>query len=55
MSKQLALSSAFATFAMAAMVVVHTPNHAGPGGGEAFVPVQVEAASLDLPQPSFFN
>ncbi|WFL76287.1 hypothetical protein P7228_09780 [Altererythrobacter arenosus] len=55
MSKQLALSSAFATFAMAAMVLLHTPDHGGLGGGEAFVPVQVDAPSLDLPQPSFFN
>ena len=60
MSKQLALSSTFATFAMAALVLFHTPDRSGLGGGDAFMPVQAEApqidhSALDLPQPSFFE
>ena len=55
MSKQLALSSAFATFAMAAMVLTFTPNHGATGAGEMVVPVQAEMPSLDLPKPSFFK
>lgn len=50
MSKQLAISSAFATFAMAALAVYATPDHSGALAGNSLVPVQAELPSLDLPQ-----
>ena len=53
MSKQLAISSAFATFAMAAMALTLTPNNSRLSGGDGFVPLQAELPSLDLPTPSF--
>lgn len=55
MSKQLALSSAFATFAMAALVLLHTPDQSGLGAGEPMVSVQAELTTPDLPKPSFFR
>ena len=55
MSKQLAISSAFATFAMAALAVLGTPDRSGMGAGERFVPVQAEMVSLDLPRPSLIR
>ena len=52
MSKQLAISTAFSVFAMAAMVLFNTPDNSGRGGGDAGVTV-VEAGlnSIDLPGP----
>ena len=54
MSKQLAISSAFATFAMAAMALTLTPNHIRLEAGNGLAPLQAELAP-DLPQPDFFN
>ncbi|HEX5645203.1 MAG TPA: hypothetical protein VFX62_06800 [Erythrobacter sp.] len=54
MSKQLAISSSFATFAMAAMALFLTPDQIGPRTGEAGFAVQAESPALDLPRPSFF-
>lgn len=55
MSKQLAISSSFATFAMAAMALLYAPDHSGQHGGEGFVLVQAEIPSLDLPRLSLFR
>ena len=55
MSNQLAISSAFAIFAMAAMVLTHTPDNSGHGGGEGFAPLQVELDQIDLPKPSLIG
>ena len=52
MSKQLALSSAFATFAMAAMVLTHTPDRSGPGAGETVFAVEAELPAMEMPGPS---
>jgi hypothetical protein len=54
MSKQLAISSSFATFAMAAMALFVTPDHSGPHGGDGFAGLQAESSALDLPHPSIF-
>ena len=54
MSKQLAISSSFATLAMAAMALFLTPDQIGPRAGEAGFAVQAESPALDLPRPSFF-
>ncbi|MFZ9395491.1 MAG: hypothetical protein ACO25F_05445 [Erythrobacter sp.] len=53
MSKQLAISSSFATFAMAAMALFVTPDRGDPRMGEAMIGVQAESPAFDLPQPSF--
>lgn len=55
MSKQLALSSAFATLAMAAMVLTHTPSQFDRQESEGYGPVQAELSLPDLPQPSFIR
>ncbi|MBE5074688.1 hypothetical protein IM511_10275 [Erythrobacteraceae bacterium E2-1 Yellow Sea] len=55
MSKQLAISSAFATFAMAAMMLIHTPDNSGFGMGDNFAPLQVELDQIDLPKPSLIR
>jgi len=55
MSKQLALSSAFATLAMAAMVLTHTPSRFDWQESEGYGPVQAELSLPDLPQPSFIR
>ena len=55
MSKQLAISSAFATFAMAAMALLHTPDRSGLGGSESFVPLQAGIELPSLPQPSLIR
>lgn len=54
MSKQLAISSSFATFAMAAMVLFLVPAQSGLRNGDSVFAVQAESAldlqgSLDLP------
>lgn len=54
MSKQLAISSSFATFAMAAMALFLTPDQRGLDGGNGMFAVQAEAPGLDLPHPSIF-
>lgn len=54
MSKQLAISSSFATFAMAALAVLHMPAHGGAFDGDRLIEVQAESPALDLPRPSFF-
>ncbi len=51
MSKQLAISSTFATFAMACMVLMFTEDRSGLSGGDTLVPIQAELPSLDLPTP----
>jgi hypothetical protein len=53
MSKQLAISSTFATFAMACMVLLYTEDRAGLSRGEPMLDIQAEAPSLELPSPSF--
>jgi hypothetical protein len=53
MSKQLAISSTFATFAMACMVLLYTEDRAGLSQGEPMLDIQAEAPSLELPSPSF--
>jgi hypothetical protein len=55
MSKQLAISSAFATFAMAAMVLLYTPDRASGPAGETFMPAQAGMAGYSLPGPSLFT
>lgn len=52
MSKQLAVSSAFATFAMAAMVLVHTPDRSGHGTDGGVFTVEAELPQVELPGPS---
>lgn len=54
MSKQLAISSAFAIFAMAAMALTFTPNHVRSEAGESFALLQAGLAP-DLPQLPFLN
>lgn len=55
MSKQLAISSSFATFALAAMALLHTPAQTGAFGGEGIIALQAESLALDLPKPSLFD
>jgi len=60
MSKQLAISSAFATFAMAAMALALTPSQGAFGPNDTLITVQVEApqlnsVALDLPDTRFFR
>lgn len=55
MSKQLALSSAFATFAMAALVLLHTPDRSGQGAGDAVFAVEAELPVTELPGPSLIR
>ena len=52
MSKQLALSSAFATLAMAAMVLTHTPDRSGHGADGGLFAVEAELPQVELPGPS---
>ena len=52
MSKQLAVSSAFATFAMAAMVLVHTPDQSSHGTDGGVFAVEAELPQIELPGPS---
>jgi len=52
MSKQLAISSTFAVFAMACMVLSVTEDRSGLSGGDTLVPLQAELPSLDLPTPN---
>lgn len=52
MSKQLAISSAFATFAMACMALSMTSDHSAHSTGDGFIPMQVEVPNFDLPQPN---
>lgn len=51
MSKQLAISSTFAVFAMVCMVLSVTGDRSGLSTGDMLVPVQAELPSLDLPTP----
>jgi len=51
MSKQLAISSTFAVFAMVCMVLSVTEDRSGLSGGDTLMPVQAELPSLDLPTP----
>ncbi len=55
MSKQLAISSTFSTFALAAMALLWSPDQVGPHWADMQVPVQAEALTLDLPVPSLFR
>nr|WP_298899142.1 hypothetical protein [uncultured Altererythrobacter sp.] len=55
MSKQLAISSTFSTFALAAMALLASPDQAGPHLVDMLVPVQAETLTLDLPAPSLFR
>lgn len=55
MSKQLALSSAFAIFAMAAMALVNTPDRTGGGASDMLAPVQAGFELPDLPRPSLIR
>lgn len=55
MSKQLAISSSFSTFALAALAVLHLPSHDSAISGERLYQVQAESPALDLPRPSFFT
>lgn len=52
MSKQLAVSSAFATFAMAALVLIHTPDRSGHGTDGGVFAVEAELPQVELPGPS---
>ncbi|WP_159456636.1 hypothetical protein [Altererythrobacter xiamenensis] len=52
MSKQLAVSSAFATFAMAAMALIHTPDRSGHGTESGVFAVEAELPQIELPGPS---
>ncbi|HSM52638.1 MAG TPA: hypothetical protein VK839_00480 [Erythrobacter sp.] len=54
MSKQLAISSSFATFATAAMALFLTPDHSGLRSGGGFAGLEAESPALDLPRPSIF-
>ena len=53
MSKQLAISSAFAVFAMAAMTLSMTAGHGAHADGEAFVPSMAELPGFDWPSLPF--
>jgi len=55
MSKQLAISSTFSTFALAAMALLWSPDQVGAHWAETQVPVQAETLTLDLPVPSLFR
>lgn len=55
MSKQLAISSTFSTFALAAMALLWSPDQVGPHSAETQVPVQAETLTLELPVPSLFR
>ena len=55
MSKQLAISSTFSTFALAAMALLASPDHGAPQMADMLVPVQAETITLDLPVPSLFR
>ena len=55
MSNQLAISSAFAIFAMAAMVLSQTPDNSELSSGDGFAPLQVELVQPDLPKPSLIR
>ena len=54
MSKQLALSSAFATLAMAAMVLAHTPDRSGHSAEGGVFAVEAGLPHVELPGPSLF-
>lgn len=58
MSKQLAISSSFSTFALAALAVLHMPSHDSAIRGDSLIQVQAESpidnGALDLPSLSFF-
>ena len=51
MSKQLAISSSFAIFAMAAMALLHKPAGKDLHRGGGLWSAQVEAPAPDLPRP----
>lgn len=53
MSKQLAISSSFATFAMAALALFLTPDQSAPRMGEGVFAAQAESSALDLPRRVF--
>ncbi|MBO6610281.1 MULTISPECIES: hypothetical protein [Altererythrobacter] len=55
MSKQLAISSSFCTFALTAMVLFASPDQSSLHGSDPFMVVQAESTSLDLQVPSFFR
>ena len=55
MSKQLAISSSFCTFALAAMALFASPDQSSFHSGETFMKVQAEAPGFDLPLPSLFR
>ena len=55
MSKQLAISSTFSIFALAAMALLSSPDQSGPYMADLLVPVQAETLALDLPVPSLFQ
>ena len=52
MSKQLALSSAFATFAMVALTLTHTPDRSGLDGGDSVFAIEAELPAMEMPGPS---
>lgn len=54
MSKQLAISSAFAVFAMAAMTLSVTAELHNQRSGDALVATMAEAPSFDWPKFSLF-
>ena len=53
MSPQLAISSAFATFAMAALCVLSAGGNMNNTSDATFMPVQAELPSLDLPASDY--
>lgn len=55
MSKQLAISSSFSAFALAALALLHTPAQNSAISGQSFAPVQAESIMLDLPAPPLFG
>ncbi|MEP3050818.1 MAG: hypothetical protein ABJP48_13730 [Erythrobacter sp.] len=52
MSPQLAVSSAFATFAMACLCVLSVNGGLHRVSGGQIIPVQAELTSIDVPTPS---
>ena len=55
MSNQLAISSAFACFAMAAMALALTPDNSGWASGGKTQAGQIAMDIDDLPQPDIFR
>ncbi len=55
MSKQLAISSTFAIFAMVAMTLAMTSDNRVSGASDPFAPVVIEAPEFDLPSLPFLQ